>query len=76
VRVLPIRNPDDLQEVAATILRNALADPRAAEVIEQMIADQQANRRELVHTAFAMGAITALGEVMAGHVIGVLPNRN
>jgi hypothetical protein len=76
MRVLPIRNPDDLPEVAATILRNALADPRAKEVIEALIADQEATRDKLFATAFAMGVVSALGEVMAGHVIGVPSKEN
>jgi hypothetical protein len=76
MRVLPIRNSDDVQEVAATILCNALADSEKAELIESMIADQEANRRELVHTAFAMGAMSALDEVMQGHLIGFQSKEN
>jgi hypothetical protein len=65
-----------LQEVAVTILRNALADPQAAEVIERMIADSEANRSELVHTAFTMGVMSTLNELMQGHLIGVQSKEN
>jgi hypothetical protein len=76
MRILPMTNPDELQEVAATILRNSLADPRAEELIEALIADPEVDRRQLVHTAFAMGVTAALQEVMQGHVIGFPSQEN
>jgi len=76
MRVIPMRNPDDLQEVAVAILRNALADPETKEVVESLINHQPANRRQLVYTAFAMGATSALSEMMQGHVIGFSNKEN
>jgi hypothetical protein len=64
MRVLPINNPDELGEVAETILRNSLRDPQADQLIEALIADPEVTRLQLVHTAFAMGAAAALGEVI------------
>lgn len=76
MRILPLTNPDELNEVAATILRNNLMDPQREQLIEQLIADPQADRRALVHTAFAIGAAAALKEVMEGHVIGFPSRKN
>jgi hypothetical protein len=47
MRVLPIGSPDEIMKVAATILRNSLADPEKEQLIEALIADKQAGSREL-----------------------------
>lgn len=71
MRILPITNPDELSVVAETILRNTLRDKRAFELIEALIADPEADRRQLVITGFALGAAAALNEMMQGHLINV-----
>jgi hypothetical protein len=76
MRILPLTNPDELAEVAETILRNNLRDPRAEQLIEKLIADPEADRRQLFHIAFAMGVSAALNEVMQGHVIGFPSQQN
>jgi hypothetical protein len=76
VRILPLTNPDELSEVAETILRNNLTDPRVEQLIEELIADSEVNRRQLVHTVFAIGAAAALKEVIQGHVIGFPSQEN
>ena len=76
MRILPIRNEDDFREVAETILANSLADPAKEQLLETLIADPAANRRELVHTAFSLGVMAALDEFTQGHIIGVLNKEN
>jgi glutamate mutase epsilon subunit len=71
MRILPIRNTDDLEEVAQTILDHELADKEKAALIKELIDDPEADRTALVHTAFAMGVLSALKEVADGHFMSI-----
>jgi hypothetical protein len=73
----PKQKGSDLQEVAQTILCNALADPEREELLKKLIAAREAGRRELVLTAFTLGAMAALQEVMQGDlIIAVQSDKN
>lgn len=71
MRILPISNPEDLSEVAQTILRNAMLDEEKAKLIEQALKDKRADRRTLFAIAFCMGATQAIHEMMQGHVVEI-----
>jgi len=69
--ILPMTNEVELGEVAARILEKAIENPETRAVLEQLINDKKASRRELFCTAFVMGAGSALAEIMMGHVVQV-----
>jgi hypothetical protein len=76
MRIIAMNTPDQLGEVATAILTHALADPESKQLLEQLIADPDVTSRELVHTAFAIGAVATLNEVMQGHVIPLSKTAN
>lgn len=76
VRILPMRNPDEFGKVAETILERALENPEARAVIDALIEDPKPTRKELFHTAFAMGVASALGEMIQGNVVQIGENMS
>jgi uncharacterized membrane protein YjjP (DUF1212 family) len=70
--IIPMTNVEEVQKVAQRILEKAVENPETRAVIERLIQDdKEANRRTLFCTAFAMGAGSALAEMMQGHVVQV-----
>lgn len=70
--ILPMTNPDELGAVAQRILEKALENSETRALIDQLLEDPEAgNKRKLFGTAFCMGAASALGEMMKGHVVQV-----
>ena len=69
--ILPMTSPDDLGEIAQYILKKAVENPETRVLIEELINDPKPTRKQLFGTAFAMGASSALGEMMQGHIVQI-----
>jgi hypothetical protein len=60
--------------IAERVLEDALRDPKLASLIDTMLADQSVTKKQLFHTAFAQGVISALFALRQGRRIDLRSN--